>query len=105
MWNKRGSSSRSRSGGYRREVYQSLTMILQFGINMLVPVFLCSYIGWWIDKKLGSSFVFILMFILGALAGGRNVYRMARQVYDKKPGEEKEKSGTGAGKDDKNDDQ
>ena len=70
---------------YKSEVYRSLTLILQFGINMLVPVFLCSYIGWWIDRKLQTSFIFVLMFFLGALAGGRNIYRMAKQIYGKKP--------------------
>ena len=69
---------------YKSEVYRSLTLILQFGINMLVPIFLCSYIGWWVDKKLQTSFVFILMFFLGALAGGRNVYRMARHIFEKR---------------------
>ena len=69
---------------YKSEVYRSLTLILQFGINMLVPIFLCSYIGWWVDKKLQTSFVFILMFFLGALAGGRNVYRMAMQIFGRK---------------------
>ena len=69
---------------YKSEVYRSLTLILQFGINMLVPIFLCSYIGWWVDKKLQTSFVFILMFFLGALAGGRNVYRMAKQIFGRK---------------------
>ncbi len=68
---------------YRKEVYRSLTLILQFGINMLVPVFLCCFIGWLLDRRLNTSFIFIIMFFIGALAGGRNVYIMAKHIYDK----------------------
>ncbi|MCR5108520.1 MAG: AtpZ/AtpI family protein [Lachnospiraceae bacterium] len=71
---------------YKREVYQSLTLILQFGINMLVPIFLCTFIGIFIDKKLDTSFVFIIMFFLGAMAGARNVYIMAKRIYEKPSG-------------------
>ena len=28
---------------YNRNVYQALMMISQFGINMLVPIFLCTF--------------------------------------------------------------
>ncbi|MCR4655672.1 MAG: AtpZ/AtpI family protein [Lachnospiraceae bacterium] len=68
---------------YRKEVYRSLTLILQFGINMLVPIFLCSFLGWFLDRRLNTSFIFIIMFFIGALAGGRNVYILARQIFDK----------------------
>ena len=38
------------------------------------------------DRKFDTSFWMILLFFIGAVAGGQNVYRMARQVYggDKK---------------------
>ncbi len=71
---------------YKKEVYRSLTLILQFGINMLVPIFLCSFFGWYVDRRLNTSFIFIIMFFVGALAGGRNIYIMARQIFAKKDG-------------------
>ena len=71
---------------YRKEVYRSLTLILQFGINMLVPIFLCCFLGWFLDRILNTSFVFVIMFFIGALAGGRNVYIMAKHIYDRPPG-------------------
>jgi F0F1-type ATP synthase assembly protein I len=59
-------------------------MISQFAINILVPVFLCSFAGYWLDEKLGTSFLFIVFFFIGALAGGRNVFILARKIYDDK---------------------
>lgn len=66
---------------FNRSVYQALTMIGQFGINMLVPVFICSFLGMFLDKKLGTNFLIIVFFFVGALAGGVNVFRFARRVY------------------------
>ena len=77
-------------------VAQALAMVMQFGINMLVPICLMSALGIWLDRKFGTSFWMILLFVVGAVAGGQNVYRMARQVYggDKKEsGKEYRRSG------------
>jgi len=58
-------------------------MISQFGINMLVPIFLCSFIGIEIDKRCGTSFWVVILFFIGAAAGFRNVYRFARKIYER----------------------
>ena len=49
---------------YDRQVFRAITLIMQFGINMLVPICLMSAAGIW------------------AVAGGQNVYRMARTIYE-----------------------
>ncbi len=59
---------------YQKEVYRSLTMIMQFGINMLVPIFMCTFLGIFLDKLLHTSFLVIILFFMGALAGFRNIY-------------------------------
>ncbi len=69
---------------YDKSVYRSLALITQFGINMLVPIFLCSFLGIWLDKKFGTSFWMIILFFVGALAGFRNIYIMAAKVYKDK---------------------
>lgn len=69
---------------YNRSVYRSLVLITQFGINMLVPIFICTFLGIWLDKKLGTSYLMILLFFAGALAGFRNIYIQAKRVYDDK---------------------
>lgn len=85
-----------RRKGIDNSVAQALAMVMQFGINMLVPICFMSAVGIWLDRKFGTSFWMILLFIVGAVAGGQNVYRMARQVYggDKKEsGKEQRRSG------------
>ena len=57
-------------------------MIMQFGINMLVPIFLCSFAGMYLDRKFGTSFWMILLFFVGTLAGFTNVFRFARKIYE-----------------------
>ena len=69
-----------RQKGDERIVYQSLAMIMQFGLNMIVPICMMSALGVWLDRKFGTSYLTILLFAAGAVAGGQNVYRMARRM-------------------------
>ena len=71
-----------RNKKYKKSVYQSLAVITQFGINMLVPIFLCSLAGMFLDRKLGTAFWFVLLFFVGALAGFRNIFILARKIYE-----------------------
>ena len=72
---------------YDRSVYKALTFFSQFTINMLVPIFMCSAAGWGLDKWLGTSWCFIILFFIGALAGFRNVFLLARRVYSGEKGD------------------
>ena len=67
---------------YNRNVYHALTMISQFGINMLVPIFICTFIGIARDKKCGTSFWMVVFFFIGAIAGCRNVFLFAKKIYE-----------------------
>ena len=78
--------------GEERIVYQSLAMIMQFGLNMIVPIGMMSALGIWLDGKLGTSFLTIILFILGAVAGGQNIYRMVKRMCVSQD-EETEKAG------------
>ena len=44
----------------KKEVMNALIMVFQFGINMIVPIFLCTLAG-------------------GAFAGANNIYRMVQK--------------------------
>lgn len=70
----------------QRKVFQSLTLILQFGLNMIVPIMLCLMFGVWIGRKYDILWITVPLFIVGALAGFNNIYRMAKKIYglDKK---------------------
>ena len=75
-------AKKGRAVKYNRNVYQALTMITQFGINMLVPIFLCSFAGMFLDRKLGTSFWMVLLFFVGTMAGFTNVFRFAKRIYE-----------------------
>ena len=78
---------RKQNPKYDKSVYQSLVLISQFGINMLVPIGMLSALGIWLDSRYGTSFWTIVLFFVGAIAGGQNVYRMAKKVYEMPPKE------------------
>lgn len=70
--------------GFSKDVYRSLTLITQFGINMLVPILLCSFLGMFLDDKLNTSYWVVILFFVGALAGFNNIFRMANRICWKK---------------------
>ena len=63
----------------KKEVMNALIMVFQFGINMIVPIFLCTLAGVWIGKKTGADWVTVPLFFLGAFAGVNNIYRMVQK--------------------------
>jgi len=64
-----------------REIVKVLVCISQFGITMMVPIAMCFFGGLLLDKWLGTSFIAIVLFFAGALAGGRNVYVLAKKYF------------------------
>lgn len=64
-----------------RKIFQSLTLVLQFGLNMIVPIVMCTMLGVWLGEKYDISWITIPLFIMGALAGFTNIFKMARKVY------------------------
>ena len=61
-----------------RKVFQALTMILQFGLNMIVPIAICMALGIWLDKKYDMPWVILILFFAGALAGFTSIYKLAK---------------------------
>ena len=64
---------------YKKEVYRSLTLISQLGISVMVPVFMCIFLGLFLDKHLNTSLT-VWLIMLGIRAGGRNAYILAKSV-------------------------
>ena len=64
-----------------RQVWDSLILVFQFGINMIVPIVMCTLIGVWIGDKFDISWIVIPLFFMGALAGGQIIYRMTKKMY------------------------
>ena len=63
-----------------KKVFQALILVSQFGINMLVPMGLMLWLGMWLDNKFQTSWLTILCFFLGAIAGFQNIYKMSRNL-------------------------
>lgn len=75
---------------YNKSVFQTLTLISQLGLSMIVPILLCTYAGVWLEEKFSFPFT-IIFIVLGILAGGRNVYALLKDSIKKESeGEEDE---------------
>ncbi|MDJ0815040.1 MAG: AtpZ/AtpI family protein [Desulfobacterales bacterium] len=59
---------------------ESLHIVLQIGLTMVGCIVFCFFIGFYLDKWLGTKGLFIVIFIvLGIVGGGVTVYR---QILD-----------------------
>lgn len=86
----------------KHNVYKNLALISQLGINVMVPTFLCLFIGIWIGKFIGTWVVIPLLF-LGMAAGMRNCYLMAKKASKDLPSKKSQDAVTGSNEDDRHD--
>ena len=64
----------------QRKVFQALTLVLQFGLNMVVPIAMCMALGVWLDERYDMPWVIVVLFFMGALAGFTNIFKMAKPL-------------------------
>ena len=67
-----------------RTTFQTLALVTQLGLIMIVSICLPSAVGIWLDKKFGTAWITILMFVVGVIAGVQSVYRMIQKIYGDK---------------------
>ena len=67
-----------------KSVSQALALAGQFGFMILVPVFLCFWLGYRIDRWLGTNFIFIIFIFIGAFAGIVNIFHIANKIGSSK---------------------
>ena len=67
-----------------REIVESFSMVLQFGINMITPIVMCIALGVWIGDKYNMDWIVIPLFFVGALAGYNSIFRMVQKYLKKK---------------------
>ncbi len=48
---------------------------------MIVPIVLCTLCGVWLGEKFDIPVITVPLFMTGALAGFRNVYIMAKKIW------------------------
>lgn len=64
----------------QRKVFQAFSFVLQFTLNMLVPIALCMALGIWLDDKFDMPWIIVVLFFIGALAGFTSIYKMAKPL-------------------------
>jgi F0F1-type ATP synthase assembly protein I len=65
---------------------EHLSVVMQIGLTMAGCILFCFFIGFYLDKWLGTRGVFIAIFIiLGVIGGGVTVYRQILQTLDDQP--------------------
>lgn len=64
-----------------KKIFQSLTLIMQFGLNMIVPIFMCTMFGVWLGENYNIPIITVPLFVVGALAGFTNIFKMAKKIY------------------------
>lgn len=70
-----------RQNDSKNSVVQALLMVSQFSLNMLVPIGMMCVLGVWLDKIFETGYWTVILFFVGAVAGGQNVYRMAKRFF------------------------
>lgn len=66
-----------------RQVFKALALVSQIGINMLVPIVLCFFIGRWIDQTFNTSFWVLIFLLLGILSSYKSLYNTTKSFMRK----------------------
>ncbi|MCL2255028.1 MAG: AtpZ/AtpI family protein [Lachnospiraceae bacterium] len=66
--------------GNHRGVYQAIGLAGQFGFTILVPALLCFWAGLRLDRWLGTNYLVIIFFFIGAAAGIMNIFVLAKKI-------------------------
>ena len=73
------------------KIVKQLTLVTQFGLSLVTPLFLCLGLCWWLCARFGlGGWVFIPGFFLGLGGSGSVAYKLY-QSETKRQDKEKEK--------------
>ncbi len=65
---------------------ENLSVVMQIGLTMAGCILFCFFIGFYLDKWLGTRGIFITIFIiLGVIGGAVTVYRQILQTLNDQP--------------------
>lgn len=65
----------------KRETFKILPLITQLGLVMITSVGMTTALGIWLDRRLGTSYITVILFFVGAVAGCQGVYRLVKKIY------------------------
>ncbi|MDO4941942.1 MAG: AtpZ/AtpI family protein [Lachnospiraceae bacterium] len=75
----------------KHKILKMLSLITQLGITMLTSVFMCMFIGLFLDRKFSTHF-FIPFLLLGIAGGFRGVYTLVmKAIEDEKESDDDKK--------------
>jgi F0F1-type ATP synthase assembly protein I len=62
---------------------ENLSIVMQLGLTMAGCILFCFFVGWYIDKWIGTRGIFVTIFIfLGIIGGGNVVYRQILEITE-----------------------
>lgn len=64
-----------------KKIIRSFAMVTQISVCMMVPIFLCAWIGVWLNRLLHTDIAFVIMLVVGIGAAFRNVYIITKSFY------------------------
>ncbi len=64
----------------KRETFRILPLITQLGLVMISSVGMATALGLWLDRRLGTGFFTVILFFVGAAAGGQGIYRLVKKA-------------------------
>lgn len=64
----------------KRETFKILPLITQLGLVMISSVGMTTALGIWLDRRLGTSYITVILFFVGAVAGCQGVYRLVKKI-------------------------
>lgn len=65
----------------KKETFQVLPLITQIGLVMITSIGMSTALGLWLDARLGTSFITVILFFMGAVAGCQAVYRLVKKIF------------------------
>lgn len=65
----------------KKSPYTGLALITQVGLNVLIPILGCMLFGLWLEKKLDTKGILLLIFtLIGIVAGIGNILRLGKKL-------------------------
>lgn len=72
----------------KRETFKLLPLITQLGLVMISSVGMTTALGIWLDRRLGTSYITVILFFVGAVAGCQGAYRLVKKIYRDEDGKD-----------------
>ncbi|MCR5397472.1 MAG: AtpZ/AtpI family protein [Lachnospiraceae bacterium] len=63
----------------KNQVMETLALVMQVSISMILPILACTLFGVWIGNKIDVDWIAILGFFIGAAAGVESVYKIVKK--------------------------